>query len=191
MKTLRFGIIGCGMMGREFASAAARWFHLPEMNLRPEIVAICRRNLSAESTDWFKDNIPTLRQVTDDYRELLDNPEVEVTDKAPEKKPAPAPSATNESKSGFWWGTGRRKTSVARVRIKPGDGKLVVNKKELNEYFRRPQDQDAVLSPIKAVQAEGKFEMDIMDFPYPAKTDPVYGAFVQGPRSRSDRLFFG
>jgi len=78
MKTLRFGIIGCGMMGREFASAAARWLHLPEMNVRPEIVAICRRNISQENTRWFKDNIPTLRQVTDDYRELLGNSDVEV-----------------------------------------------------------------------------------------------------------------
>ncbi len=62
---------------------------------------------------------------------------------------------------GFWWGTGRRKASVARVRIKPGDGKLMVNKKELKEYFRRPQDQDAVMAPIKAVQAEGKFDIFI------------------------------
>ena len=77
MKTLHFGIIGCGMMGREFASAAARWFHLPEMSVRPEIVAICRRTVSAEKISWFKDNIPTLRQVTSDYRELLDNRDVE------------------------------------------------------------------------------------------------------------------
>ncbi len=65
-------------MGREFASAAARWLHLPQMNIRPEIVAICRRNISAENTNWFKDNIPTISQVTNDNRELLDNPEVEV-----------------------------------------------------------------------------------------------------------------
>jgi len=64
-------------MGREFASAAARWFHLPKMSLRPEIVAICRRNLSPENINWFKDNIPTIKQVTDDYRELLDNRDVE------------------------------------------------------------------------------------------------------------------
>jgi len=64
-------------MGREFASAAARWLHLPEMNVRPEIVAICRRTISQENVRWFKDNIPTLRQVTGDYRELLDNPDVE------------------------------------------------------------------------------------------------------------------
>jgi len=77
MKTLRFGIIGCGMMGREFASAAARWFHLPQASLRPEIVAICRRNISAKNTNWFKDNIPTIKQVTSDYRELLENPDVD------------------------------------------------------------------------------------------------------------------
>ena len=64
-------------MGREFASAAARWFHLPQTSIRPEIVAICRRDLSAEKVDWFTKNIPTLRQVTADYRELLDNREVD------------------------------------------------------------------------------------------------------------------
>jgi predicted dehydrogenase len=65
------------MMGREFASAAARWLHLPEMKIRPEIVAVCRRNISDENIRWFKDNIPTITQVTDDYRELLDNRDVE------------------------------------------------------------------------------------------------------------------
>ena len=44
MRTARCGIIGCGLMGREFASAAARWCHLPEINVRPEIVAVCDQN---------------------------------------------------------------------------------------------------------------------------------------------------
>src|SRR4030042_2348706 len=77
MRTVRFGIIGCGMMGREFASAAARWLHLPEMTIRPEIVAICNRTLDTPKVDWFRKNIPTIRQVTSDHRELLGNPEVE------------------------------------------------------------------------------------------------------------------
>ena len=64
-------------MGREFASAAARWLHLPEMNIRPEIVAICRRNISDENIRWFTDSIPTIRQATADYRELLGNHNVE------------------------------------------------------------------------------------------------------------------
>lgn len=65
------------MMGREFASAASRWFHLPQMSVRPEIVAICSRTLSPEKINWFKDNLPNIKQITGDYRELLDNPDVE------------------------------------------------------------------------------------------------------------------
>ena len=75
MKTFRFGIIGCGLMGREFASAAARWLHLNGMKARPEIVAVCDTNPAL--TQWFSDNVPSVAQVTADYRELLANPEVD------------------------------------------------------------------------------------------------------------------
>lgn len=77
MQTIRFGIIGCGMMGREFASAAARWCHLPEMKMRPEIVAICSRTLAPQTISWFTDNFPTIKQVTNDYRQLVRNGDVE------------------------------------------------------------------------------------------------------------------
>jgi len=75
MKAVRFGIIGCGLMGREFASAAARWCHLPDAPARPEIVALCNRSPGAFA--WYQDNLPTVAQVTQDYRALLANPEVE------------------------------------------------------------------------------------------------------------------
>ena len=45
-------------------------------------------------------------------------------------------------------GTGRRKTSVARVRIRPGSGKIVINKRELEDYFPVPQDRNAVVAPL-------------------------------------------
>jgi small subunit ribosomal protein S9 len=64
-------------------------------------------------------------------------------------------------KGGFWWGTGRRKSSVARVRIKLGDGKLQVNKKELNEYFVREQDRKAVVAPLVTVGAQKTFDIFI------------------------------
>ncbi len=64
-------------------------------------------------------------------------------------------------KGGFWWGTGRRKSSVARVRIKPGKGKLLVNKKEFKDYFVREQDRKAVLAPLVTVDAEKTFEIFI------------------------------
>jgi len=75
MRTVKFGIIGCGLMGREFASAAARWCHLPDMLVRPEIVAVCDSN--AKAAEWFRTNFASVRQVTDDYKKLLDNRDVE------------------------------------------------------------------------------------------------------------------
>jgi small subunit ribosomal protein S9 len=92
-----------------------------------------------------------------------DNPDTqeEVTEQAPESKPTIASNPSNEPKGGYWWGTGRRKSSVARVRIKPGSGKFVVNKKELDDYFKREQDQKAVKAPLKAVKAEKLFDIFI------------------------------
>lgn len=75
MKTVRFGVIGCGLMGREFGSAAARWCHLQAPAARPEIVAVC--DTKPDLSRWFTDHLPTVRQVTTDYRALLANPEVE------------------------------------------------------------------------------------------------------------------
>ncbi len=75
MKVIRFGIIGPGLMGREFASACARWCHLTGINVRPEIVAVCGRDSSRYT--WYRDNFPTIKQFTPDYRELLANPDVD------------------------------------------------------------------------------------------------------------------
>ena len=75
MKTIKFGIIGAGLMGREFASACARWCHLTEMKAKPVLVAVCDKN--PELYRWYKDNFSSITQVTDDYQELLANPEVE------------------------------------------------------------------------------------------------------------------
>ena len=74
-RTIKFGVIGCGLMGREFASAAARWFHLTDTKARPEIVAVC--DLNPLLTNWFSANVPSVSQVTADYRELLANKTVE------------------------------------------------------------------------------------------------------------------
>ena len=76
------------------------------------------------------------------------------TEETTVKTETPAPAAKGPDKGGFYWGTGRRKTSVARVRIKPGDGKLVINKKQLVEYFKTEQDRSAVLSPLQTAKAE-------------------------------------
>jgi predicted dehydrogenase len=73
-RTVSFGVIGCGLMGREFVSAAARWHHLLELDFRPRVVAACDTNSGALS--WFQRACPGLR-TSADYRELLDDREVE------------------------------------------------------------------------------------------------------------------
>ena len=72
-KTVKFGVVGCGLMGREFASAAARWCHLVTDLPRPEIVAVCDLNESARA--WFTDNFSSVHLSTPDLGELLAAPE--------------------------------------------------------------------------------------------------------------------
>ena len=83
----------------------------------------------------------------------------ETTVKVVAEKPAAQPAAKGPDKGGFYWGTGRRKTSVARVRIKPGDGKLVINKRQLGEYFKTDQDRSAVTGPLVATKTEKSFDI--------------------------------
>ncbi len=56
-------------------------------------------------------------------------------------------------------GTGRRKTSVARVRIVPGDGRITVNGRDYAEYFPRSTYQTVVSSPLKVLEAEGRYDV--------------------------------
>jgi predicted dehydrogenase len=72
---LRFGIVGLGLMGREFASAAARWIHLNDLDVRPVIMAACDTNENAFG--WFKANVPTISFTTTEYRELLDRKDID------------------------------------------------------------------------------------------------------------------
>ncbi len=74
-KVIRFGVIGCGLMGKEFASAAARWLHLTDVDFIPRITHVCDAHLPA--TEWFKRNVASVTRVTSDYRELLADPEVD------------------------------------------------------------------------------------------------------------------
>ena len=56
-------------------------------------------------------------------------------------------------------GTGRRKSSVARVRLIPGTGKITVNKKDLDDYFGMEIVKREVRRPLELVGAEGKFDV--------------------------------
>ena len=58
-----------------------------------------------------------------------------------------------------YYGTGRRKSSVARVRLVPGKGNIVINKKSIDEYFRLEKLKVIVKQPLAATETLGKFDV--------------------------------
>ena len=75
MKTVKFGLIGCGLMAREFASAAARWCHLTADVPKPEIVGIC--SVNPKEMEWFQSNFPEIKYAVSDYKELLNKEDID------------------------------------------------------------------------------------------------------------------
>ena len=67
-----------------------------------------------------------------------------------------AATASNEA-----LGTGRRKTSVARVRIRPGSGKITINDRPLEDFFRIEQDRNAVTAPLDHCEVRGSVDVAI------------------------------
>jgi small subunit ribosomal protein S9 len=65
-----------------------------------------------------------------------------------EKKPSP-----------YIWGVGRRKTSVARVRIKAGSGVITINKRPLDEFFKLDRDRNAVRSALEAANLAKAYDV--------------------------------
>src|SRR5438093_12810373 len=57
------------------------------------------------------------------------------------------------------WGTGRRKTSVARVRVAPRSGKIQVNGRALNDYFSSERDRKAIFGPLEVTNTGGKMDV--------------------------------
>lgn len=59
----------------------------------------------------------------------------------------------------IYYGTGRRKTAVARVRLKEGEGQIVVNRQPLGEYFGRATLRMVIAQPLKLTGLEGKYDV--------------------------------
>jgi predicted dehydrogenase len=74
MKNVNFAVIGCGLMGREFASVSMRWLHLLGDLPRPVILAAC--DLNDDNLNWFR-QVPDTKYFYHDYQEMLQNPEIE------------------------------------------------------------------------------------------------------------------
>ena len=59
----------------------------------------------------------------------------------------------------YTWGLGRRKSSVARVRIKPGSGSFIVNGKSIDDYFVTLQERKAARAPLTATETLENFDV--------------------------------
>ena len=70
-------------------------------------------------------------------------------------------AVASEPVNGYWWGTGRRKTSIARVRARPGSGKMLINGRETDKYFTEDRDRQAIRAPLSAAQYEGRLDDDV------------------------------
>ena len=60
-----------------------------------------------------------------------------------------------------YYGTGRRKCSVARVYLRPGNGNIEINKRSIDEYFGREVLKTICLQPLKLTGTEGKFDIKV------------------------------
>ena len=66
--------------------------------------------------------------------------------------------------SNVFWGTGKRKTSVARVRIRPGQGEFVVNERSADEYFGRESSRMIIRQPFEVTSTAGQYRTDVNVF---------------------------
>jgi len=67
--------------------------------------------------------------------------------------------AKAKSESDFYWGTGRRKTAVARVRMRRGTGRILVNDRDVDAYFPTERARASVRAPLKAVKVMNRYDI--------------------------------
>src|ERR687895_2390412 len=70
-----------------------------------------------------------------------------------------APASETRARPSYIWGVGRRKSSVARVRIAPGSGKIEINERELNEYLTNERDRKGIFGPLEVTNTGGKIDV--------------------------------
>jgi len=96
-------------------------------------------------------------------------PETLSAEPPPLATPAPEADTTSETESAtipapppkkhYFWGTGRRKSAVARVRIRAGKGEFKVNKREIDKFFTELKDRQEITAPLKATETLGKVDV--------------------------------
>ena len=97
--------------------------------------------------------------MADEIKSLDDLAEVVSGDEAAVVADVATPREPVRDELGRSYATGKRKDAVARVWIKPGSGKVVVNGKELNTYFARPVLQMILRQPFEITDREDQFDV--------------------------------
>ena len=82
---------------------------------------------------------------------VADSSALDIGSQAAEEYERSSPAVRGHvDKRGVALGTGRRKTAVARVRISDGNGKITINDRELEDFFRIERDRQMILAPLEA-----------------------------------------
>jgi small subunit ribosomal protein S9 len=68
---------------------------------------------------------------------------------------------TKTAKKTYYLGTGRRKTSVARVRLVEGSGQIVINGRSLENYFTEDKDRSAVTGPLDVTEMRNRLDVTV------------------------------
>ncbi len=87
-------------------------------------------------------------------------------------------SSAPQGKPTYIWGVGRRKSAVARVRVAPGNGKIEINGRTLNDYFTNEPDRKAIFGPLEVTNTGGK--MDVLVNANGGGSTGQAGAIVMG-----------
>jgi small subunit ribosomal protein S9 len=106
------------------------------------------------------------------FETTIMNPELEgtklVQDSGPAQEEHKLPDPVPADKHGWWWGTGRRKAAVARVRIRPaknsGQGQVQFQVsakkfKTVEEYFSEMRDRNDAVAPLRLTDTDGKLDV--------------------------------
>lgn len=121
----------------------------PGADLEPLVAPEPEEELSAEEL--------AAREAEEEERAAREAAEAEEDDDAPVAKPAPVALA----KDARFSATGKRKRSVARVIILPGDGQITINDREIDEYFPRARHRTVVNSPLVVTGYESNVNIKI------------------------------
>lgn len=108
-----------------------------------------------------------MEDTTTDTLDGLSSESLETTTEETAAEPRPLREPAKPDKGGYVWGTGRRKSAIARVRVKPaakGEGKFLISgpktkNKTVEEFFSEPQHRNACVAPLEATGTLGNLDV--------------------------------